>query len=269
MRCALIALAALTTALPAHAQTNTPSRRELPPFLTPYYLDALDIVAKDMVAKKQEKKDNLSSYFYDSPDHAANLSLESFACERDRCQVLYDNAIRNFDKIATENAGRFRQATPTEVAVDWKTGPTKNFSFVAKLPSSVLFLTYTSQLDRHVDVTAFLAKFEVAVNHQRYDEAMRMDQVQMGLWSAAIHNYARGLLQSNKKDEAVAVLENLVATSPFDYQAHIEIVENTHDPAAARNSVTVVYDNAEDPALIAKARNYLGYKEPELGALFE
>jgi predicted Zn-dependent protease len=63
------------------------------------------------------------------------------------------------------------------------------------------------------------------------------------------------------------VLKNLVATSPFDYQAHIEIVENTHDPATAHSSATVVYDNAEDPGLVAKAGNYLGYKAPDFGAL--
>src|SRR6476659_3659442 len=111
VRYALIALASLITALAAHAQSNAPSRRELPSFLASYYVDAFDIVAKDMVLKKQEKKDNLSSYFYDSPDHLANLALESFTCERDRCQVLYDNAVKYFDKVATENGGRFRQAT--------------------------------------------------------------------------------------------------------------------------------------------------------------
>jgi predicted Zn-dependent protease len=253
--------------LAAHAQSNTSSGRELPSFLAPYYVNALDIIAKDMILKKHEKKDNLSSYFYDSPDHSANLALESFTCERDRCQVLYDNAAKYFDKVATENTGRFRQATPTEFAVEWKTGPTTNFSFVAKLPNSVLFSTYGSQLDRRVDVGAFLAKFGVAINHQRYDEALRMDQVQMGLWNTAIHNHARELLESGKRDEALNVLKNLVATSPFDYQAHIEIVDNTHDPAAARNSAIVVYDNAEDPALVAKAGHYLGYKEPDYSAL--
>jgi hypothetical protein len=78
MRYALIALASLTTALAAHAQSNTSSGRELPSFLFPYYIDALDIVAKDMVLKKHEKKDGLSSYFYDRPDHLASLALESF-----------------------------------------------------------------------------------------------------------------------------------------------------------------------------------------------
>jgi hypothetical protein len=89
----------------------------------------------------------------------------------------------------------------------------------------------------------------------------------MGLWSTAIHDFARELLKSSKQDEALNVLKNLVTTSPFDYQAHIEIVENTHDQAAARSSATVIYDNAEDPALVLKAGNYLGYKEPDFGAL--
>src|SRR6476659_3659445 len=78
-----------------------------------------------------------------------------------------------------------------QFAVEWKTGPTENFSFVAKLPSSVLFSTYVAQLDRRVDIAALLAKLGVAVNHQRYDQALGMDQVQMGLWNTAIHSYAR------------------------------------------------------------------------------
>lgn len=129
------------------------------------------------------------------------------------------------------------------------------------------FFTYSGPLERQIDQAAFFAKLGNAANRQRYEQTLRADQVQVGLWSAAVHDYARELLHSGKQDEALKVLNGLITTSPFDYQAHVEIIENTRDIAAARNSATVVYDNAEDPALVANAARYLGRTEPGFDAL--
>jgi len=139
MRSIFLAAALAATSFVANAQPSGSLSRALPPFLAPYYSEALAIVGKDMVLIKQEQQEGLTRYVYEWPDHTANVSLQSFMCERDRCQVLYDNALKYFDKIVTEKAGNFSLAAPTEFAAQWKTGLAANFCFVAKLPNSVLF----------------------------------------------------------------------------------------------------------------------------------
>lgn len=265
MRFALMVFTLLIT--PCAAEPPESLARELPAFLMPYYRDAFDLAAKGMVLSQQNKKDSLSTYVYARPDGAASFVLENFGCERDRCQVLYDNAVKYFDKLATGNAGGFLQATPTEFALRWKVGSDENVLVAAKLPSSVLFATHAARSGFGLDTPAFVAKFGSAVNRQRYDEALLMDQVQMGLWSVQVHALARELIQDGKPDEALVVLKNLVAAAPFDYQAHIEILENARNSAGTRDSATVVYENAEDTSLTAKAEPYLGYKEPEISEL--
>lgn len=265
MRRLLIALTLIVT--PCIAETADSSGRELPTFLSSHYRDVFGLAAKGMKLVQQNKKDSLSTYVYARPDASASLAWESFACERDRCQVLYDNAVRYFDKVATENAGSFLQATQTEFALRWKIGSDENVLVAAKLPNSVLFATHVARSGHSLDVASFVAKFGSAINRQRYDEALRMDNVQMGLWSSQIHAFARELLGSGKSREALVVLKDLIAVAPFDYQAHLEIVENTPDFATVRDNAAAVYENAEDASLTARAGRYLGYREPDVGEL--
>ncbi len=258
----------ILTAAPllAHAQSTAVSR-ELPPFLAPYYAPAFDVLGKDLILAQHEIKDTISRYIYSSPDQVASLVVESIPCERDRCQVIYNNAVTYLNKQATENSGRFHTATPTECSVDWKTGLADSYSFVAKMPASILLVTYATRIDRKTDTDAFFSNLTDAVNRQRYESLQHNDQFQIGLWSVAVHEYAHSLLRERKIAEAVDVLKYLVAGAPYDYQAHIEIIENATDAATARNSALVVYDNAEDPELVAKAAQYLGRATPDISTL--
>jgi hypothetical protein len=90
MKYHLIAVMSLVAPVAAHAQSES----VLPPFLPPYYANAFNSVGNDMTFKGQENKDNLSRYTYGSPDRRAALAFESFSCERDRCQTLYQNAVQ-------------------------------------------------------------------------------------------------------------------------------------------------------------------------------
>lgn len=267
MRRVFIAVMYLVTAVSVQAQSNAPPTRELPPFLAPYYTPAFDVLGKDLILAQHESKDTISRYIYSSPDQVASLEFENFPCERDRCQVLYNNAVAYFNKQATDNAGRFHQATPTEFSVDWKTSLADSYSFVAKMPTSILFATYAARIDRHVDTDAFFSVLNVAINRQRYEMLQHSDQFQIGLWATAVHDYARWLLREKKVDDAVDVLKYLVAGAPYDYQAHIELIENAHDAAVKHNSALVVYDNAEDAELVAKAAHYLGRADPDIASV--
>jgi len=267
MRYAPIAAIFLMSLATVQAQPSSSSGRELPPFLAPYYVDAFNAVDKGLMLQEKQNKDNISHYVYSSPDQVASLTFENIICERDRCQVLYQNAVQYFNKLATDNSGEFTQATPTEFAAKWQTGLANSYSFIAKLPNSVLISSYSERLDRHVDANSFLTELKTAVDHQRYDQVERAGQVQVGLWSGAIHNYASWLLGKGKKDDAVGVLKILVAAAPFEYQAHAELTDNAHDSAVARGSAAIVYDNAEDSELVSKAGRYLGQTNLEFAAL--
>ena len=139
--------------------------KDLPPFLAPYYANAIAVLGSDFVLREQENKDNVSRYRYESADQVTSVEFQNFPCERDRCQVLYTNAASYFDKILTQNSGQFRRATPTEFSAVWQTGLADNYAFVAKMPASVLFATYSARLGRDVNTDAFFAKLQIGRAH--------------------------------------------------------------------------------------------------------
>ena len=269
MRRAFVALVTAAAASAVSAQSNLPAAREMPPFLAPYYAPVFDVIGKDLALQQHGTKDTITSYFYSTPDQLASLAFESFPCERDRCQVLYNNSVGFFNKQATDNGGRFHQATPTEVSAAWKTGLSDNYAFAAKMPASILFVTYAARVNRHVDTEAFFGDLLIAANRQRYDLLQPGDPFDYGLWATAVHDYARWLLRENKKVEAVKVLSALITGAPYDYEAHIELIENGQDQDVARRSALVVYENAEDPQLVAKAAHYLDRTVPDIATVPE
>jgi predicted Zn-dependent protease len=130
-----------------------------------------------------------------------------------------------------------------------------------------LFATYSARLNRDIDTDVFFGKLLTAADRQRYETAQTLDQVQNGLWTIAAGDYARDLLQANRKDDALAVLQNIITVAPFDYEAQIALVENAKDVTLARGAATSIYNNSEDPELAAKAARYLGRRVPDIGVL--
>ena len=90
----------LASASPTLAQQgNSADAKDLPPFLAPYYADAIAVLGNDFVLTEKENKDNVSRYRYESADRVTSVEFQNFPCERDRCQVLYTNAVGYFDNI--------------------------------------------------------------------------------------------------------------------------------------------------------------------------
>jgi hypothetical protein len=77
----------------------------------------------------------------------------------------------------------------------------------------------------------------------------------------------RDLRAARKVDEAFAVVTRLVVWAPSNYDAQIDFAETTKDVAAARASAIVVWDNAEDPRLRARAAKLLGLTETRFESL--
>ena len=93
----------------------------------------------------------------------------------------------------------------------------------------------------------------------RYEQMiLKNDNIEMGSWSVSFRAHALALLASGKRREALTVLQRLVATSPYDLESHLTLMENIGRVAEARASAEVIIRNAETPDLYAKAAEYLG-----------
>lgn len=241
--------------------------RAVPSFLPSYFGSALQIPGVPLHLADHQQKDSQSRYVYVSDDQVVNLTVESLKCDSALCETVYQNAARYIDGQVTENIGEFREANRTEFRADWQTGLSSNFLFCFKLPSSVLFWSYSTRLDRALDVAALFSNVKALVERLRYEDALRAGNVEMGHWDVQIRSWAEALLNDGRKAEALSVFQQLLATSPSDYQAHLEFMENTKDEAAARGSARTILENSEDPILLAKAAHFLGITEPNIEAL--
>jgi predicted Zn-dependent protease len=250
------AAAQLAGAQPSRQQAA--SDAATPAFLPSYYTPALKIPGIPLHLADHEEKDHQSRYVYVSDDQVVSLTVESIKCDSTLCNTVYNNAAAYVDEEVTKNSDNFRVATPTEFRADWTTGLGNNFLFVFRLPSMLLFWTYSSRLDRTLDIDHLFELVKALSNRKRYDDALAEGNVELGHWDAQIRDWARSLLQDGRKPDAIAVFKKLLETTPFDYQAHLDLMENSDNAADARDSAKVVLDNAEDPIFIAKAMHFLG-----------
>jgi len=69
------------------------------------------------------------------------------------------------------------------------------------------------------------------------------------------------------KDDALEMMQNIIAAVGFDFEVQIKLALNARDLTIARAAATAVYDNSEDPELAAKAARYLGRSVPDIAAL--
>jgi hypothetical protein len=84
----------------------------------------------------------------------------------------------------------------------------------------------------------------------------------MGRWGAQVRAHAERLRATGNAGQALTVLRNLLATSPYDYEAHLELAEMISGSPDARTSAATVLRNAERPELRNRAAVLLGTPEP-------
>jgi predicted Zn-dependent protease len=230
---------------------------QLPPFLPDYYLPAFQLGEKQLVLNKQTEAKGVEQFFYSTQDESTSLFLDNIKCDRPRCKAVLDNLVAYLNKEFTQKKGEFREITRKEIhGRMWQAGMAKRIS-VYVLPASVQIWGYvTAPQDAPFveDKFRLIRGFE---NRQRYNEALSAGNVDMGFWGPEIYDYAAQLLKERRKTEALSVLNNLLATSPFNYEAHIDLMENTNDVTAAKRSARTVFEGSEDPKLIEKAAKHL------------
>ena len=211
-----------------------------PRFLPDYFGPVLRGKEPPLVFRAQRETNGVTQCIYSIGANEA-LSIENIGGDAPACRAVFNNILANLDRVITTNGGAFVQVTETELhARVVLTNMTQDvFAFV--LPHSVNIWTHSTAPGISGQFQPGFQNILVLVNKQRYEEALKEGNVTMGQWQTSIHNYADQLLKTGKKAEALVVLKNLLATAPFDYQAHLQFMENTPDRTAATNSANVVF----------------------------
>jgi hypothetical protein len=139
--------------------------------------------------------------------------------------------------------------------------------YFAKLPAAVEVWTRVSREGSGLAEEPYVSDVRRVLNRRRYDDAKQGGNVDTGLWHKEIAQHVHDLRLAQKDDEALAVLAQLIVWAPSNLDAQIEFAEMTKDATAARASALVVWDNAEDEKLRARAAKLTGLTEPKFEAV--
>lgn len=239
----------------------------LPPFLPPYYAPAFQNGSNPLSLVIQSKTNGIPQYFYSTSNGNLTISIENIECEKPSCDAFYNKGLSYLNMLITSNKGSFIEVTESEVHAEVIATNTAQTIFNFTLPGSVqLWVVTTSTTNREEFATDFQT-LRNWVNRQRYEEALQAGNVSMGHYQKSIFNYAQALLKSGQKEPALVVLQNLLATSPFDYEAHLEFMNNTPDASSASNSANIVFKNAEIKDQIKQASRFLGIEPKSFGSI--
>lgn len=236
----------------------------LPSFLPDYYGPVFHSKRRPLTLVTQRETNGVNQCLYSIGSDEV-LSIENIRGDSPACRARFNNILAHLDQIITTNKGAFVKITRTEFHAEVVLTNMTQTIFAFVLPHSVNVWTHSTATEAASHFHPVFQDILGFVNRQRYEEALKEGNVAMGQWRSSIHDYAEHLLKTGKKAEALVVLHRLLATSPFDYEAHLELMENTPDLMAATNSAEVVFKRAEDCDEISKAARFLGIAAPNLG----
>jgi len=242
----------------AFAATAAPTA---PSFLPSYYSDVLKIDGRPLELVSQDEKEGVKVAMYKSASGDVLLNVEQIICDRPRCEAFYEQTLKAQNDKLTPLDAQFLSGSNAEFSVAWNEKSMRFLRYVAKVPKAFLSWTWITHTKKPIRDEGHLVALRRALNHQRYDEAIQMDNVEIGRWAKEIHQHARDLISEGKTEEAVAVLQQVITWSPTSFDAQLDFAEKTRDPAAARASAQAVWDNAENPEFAARASKLLGFRE--------
>lgn len=257
-----LCLGILSVWLTAHAQPSITS------FLPPHYETALKIKDQPLRFVSQSQKNDISRAVYKSVKGDVSVVIESQACSTlVSCDAIYSEALKKRNVRLTSLGGQFRSVSFFEFTAEWKSGLKGNMIHVARAPMAIVSWTTTGKDARSLRDEEYLTGIRAVINQQRFNEAKQLGNVEFGRWAPKIHEYGQYLLKQGKTEDALAVLSELVAWSPSNFEAKLEFAENAKDEAAVYASALAVWQNAESPALTSRAAHLLGRAEPDAAAV--
>ncbi|MDY6843553.1 MAG: hypothetical protein SVW57_05615 [Thermodesulfobacteriota bacterium] len=230
---------------------------EIPSFLPEYYLPAFQVDGQDLLLMKHSTEDNVDQWMYSTKEQSLGLVVENIKCDRPRSRGIFNNILGYLNKEIGDKKGAFLEITEREINARIIEENAERSVFVYIVPTSIHIWSYSiDPRSRYQSETAFKS-IRAIVNRQRYTDALSEGNVAMGFWGPQIYEYASQLLREGKRKTALTVFNNLLTTSPFNYEAHTDFMENSNDPKSTMNSARIVFRNAEDSKLIEKAARFL------------
>jgi len=229
---------------------------EVPSFLPEYYLPAFQVDGQDLVLIKHSTKDNVDQWAYSTTDQSLGLLIENIKCDRPRSRGIFNNILGYLNKEIGDKKGEFLEITEREIHAKIIGESVAGAVFVYVVPASIHIWSYSVNPRSRHQPEANFKTIRAMANRQRYTDALSEGNVAMGFWGPQVYEYASQLLRGGKEKTALGVFNNLLATSPSNYEAHVDFMENWNKSESALNSARIVLRNAEDPELIDKAARF-------------
>ena len=204
---------------------------------------------------------------YESPARHEILVLEHIPCDRTTAPAYFNETANRIIQGSSQQLGKFEELSQFELrARKANCGLTQSI-WLFVLPRSVQIWTWTFPRTGPEAAPGTLQAVRKCVNRQRCEEARRDGNVTMGRWGPCIREHALDLLNDGERTQALEVFQDLLSTSPSDFEAHLAYMASTADPAAASNSARIVFRNSEDPAQLKCAAAILGIPAPNIESL--
>jgi predicted Zn-dependent protease len=235
----------------------------LPSFLPTYYGPVFSSKGNPLVLRAQHETNGVSQFLY-SIGANESLSVENFSGESPACRAGFNNILGHLNQIIATNKGAFVEITETEFQAEVRLTNVTQIVFAFLLPHSVTIWTRSAAAGSAAQFGSGFQEILPRVNRQRYEESFKEGNVSLGQWQKSGQDYANELLKAGRKNNALIVLQNVLTTAPFNYEAHLTFITNTPDLVAAANSAKVVFKSAEESDQISQAANFIGAEAPTL-----
>ncbi|MDB6058816.1 MAG: hypothetical protein JWO95_2660, partial [Verrucomicrobiales bacterium] len=235
----------------------------LPSFLPPYFRSVFDNANGQLMFDGQRETNGVTQFVYSIGSKEA-LSVENMKGDAPACRAAFKNIEAHLNLTIATNSGDFTEITETELHAELRLTNMSQSVFVFVLPGAVTIWTHSTSLSATSQIHPDFQKIRTCVNRQRYEDALSEGNVTMGQWGKSIHSYERDLMKVGKMGDAMIVLKNLLVTSPFDYEAHLDYMDRAPALPDATNSARVVLKNAELQDQISRAAGFLGVKPPTM-----
>ncbi|MBJ6724604.1 zinc metalloprotease [Geomesophilobacter sediminis] len=230
---------------------------EKPLFLPSFYLSAVENSLPGSSLVQHSTRDGVELYLY-SKDNASFVGVQNIKVDAPKLRAVMSYLFQNFTKEIGSNGGEYIVLNNNEMYAKIDNNEMRRTVFVFAVPTAVHIWTYTGVAFERVDLDEKFRILKELANRERYLEAKSAGNVAMGSWGTEIYDYYLELVKENKKKEAWPILQELLATSPYNYRAHADVVRESADVKAAENSARIILKNAEDQSIRALAMRFLG-----------
>jgi Predicted Zn-dependent proteases len=241
----------------------TTRAQPFPPFLPDYFHPTLETPSPRFVLDQKIEEHDLAQFIY-SREKIERLSILRYTGDPDACRKRFNGLLENVGQAISTNRGEFLEFDNDEfhARIRYRDGDENVSAFM--IPGAVLIWDASVARGKRGSENLEFGAVRSLVNRWRFEMALKEGSASLERWRKHAHAYARELIQKGRKEEALAVIEQLVAKVPHDFDGHLLLMEHTSNRDVATNSARTIFRNAEDPKQIDRAATFLGEKAPSL-----